>query len=274
MHYEAMNDARGRVPGRTLRPALARTAKRGGAVSAGALVVLLAGGSFALAEGGGTALPGTTSATQAVGGALDTTLSVPTPEPAPAPQAAGGALSGVTDPVSSTVSGTVGTVTSTVTDTVSGLTEQPAPPPQTPPGAGSGSGSGAGSGSGTDEPPAASGGSGAHQPAGKPVHSAQQPAQPVQRVRPNMPRDNGGVAARHRAGFADAVASTDQGQPAIVHVTPRLTPRGLDRRIIAIPGLDGRGVPGVLVVIATVGVAALGASHLGAWYNRRIAVSA
>jgi hypothetical protein len=227
------------------RRTLRQTAKRGGAVSAGAIVVLLAGGSFALGSSGvdeaATAAPGLTGAAGSAGSAVSGVL------PQPAPQASPG-VGGLVDTVTDTV-GDVG-------DTVDGLVNgEPTPEPTetitVPPKPGPGT-----------KPPGVK-----PKPKPKPVTGAHTRAVAPTHVRvAHNARPGAAAGFRDRSGL-DSVGSFGE-QRANASVTPRLAPGSFDG-LIAAPDLGSRGVPGVLVVIATAGVAALGASHLGIWYNRR-----
>jgi hypothetical protein len=227
----------------TTRRTLRQTAKRGGAVSAGAIVVLLAGGSFALAGNGEQAASPATGLTGAVGSTAGGVL------PQPAPQASPG------------VGGLVGTVTGTIDDvgsTVGGLVNgEPSPEPTVivtvPPNPGPGS-----------KPP---GPVTNPKPKPKPVMQGHHPRHAKQAHHVRVVRNGRATAADRFLDGAGSVGSFGE-QRANASVTPRLAPGTFDG-LTAAPDLGSRGVPGVLVVLATAGVAALGASHLGIWYNRR-----
>src|SRR3954468_16856527 len=85
------------------RRTLRRTAKRGGVVSAGAIVAVLAGGRLAVGVGSPTS---TTNAPTGGSDSLGSTIGglVPKPVPQPSP---GNGLDGVVDTVSGTVTDTV-----------------------------------------------------------------------------------------------------------------------------------------------------------------------
>jgi hypothetical protein len=232
----------------TARRTLRQAAKRGGAVSAGAIVALLAGGSLAVGASSGD---GTTPANGRLAngvGSLGSTATglVPNPAPQAKPQKPGGGLVG-------TVTGTVTDTLDTTIDTVTGLVGDPAPNPDP-----------------TDDPTTQpQPGPGSKPPVTKPVQGAgKTKPTPVQHVRVAH-NARAGSAASHRAAGLDAIGNFGE-QRTNATVTPRLAPGTFDGLLPA-HDLGGRGVPGVLVIIATAGVAALGASHLGIWYNRRSA---
>jgi hypothetical protein len=244
------------------RRSLRQAAKRGGAVSAGAFVVMLAGGSFAVAgSSGGGAAGGLSGTTSDLSSALNTPTALPSgklpiPKPQPAP------LPGPVNKVVTTVTGTADTVTSTVTTTVRDLTSKPGPGPAPEPAPEPGptdNGTGGTGGTGTHQPPA-----GTHTGTTTGQHAAGHVVRPSSvgqqarsaRLRADALPDNAGNFAEQRTNAS---------------VTPGLAPRSADS-IFPAADLGGRGVPGVLVVIATAGVAALGASHLGIWHNRRVSV--
>jgi hypothetical protein len=250
------------------RRSLRQTAKRGGAVSAGALVVMVAGGSFALAGSGSGATGGLASPTAKLTSPAHTPTALPTGAlPVPQPQTA--PVPAPVKKVVTTATGTAGTLTTTVKKIVQTLTTKPNPVPVPNPGPnpgpapdpgpvdnGGGGGGGLGGGNQSHQPPKVTHtGTTAGHPAGQATHrsSVTHQAASVQ-LRIGGLADNAGNFAEQRTNAS---------------VTPGLAPRATDS-IFPAAGLGGSGVPGVLIVIATAGVAALGASHLGIWYNRRV----
>jgi hypothetical protein len=212
------------------RSALRQVVQRGGAVSAGALVVMLASGSFALASGARDAVsdPATslgTPTTVPVGG-----LKVPQPVPLPAP-----------------VNGVVKAVTKTATS----LTGQDSKPP---------------TGGRPPTTPAPGGSNPKPTKTGGKVHEAARPTQHVTTVSNTA---NRGTAAQLRAEAMLGSVGNFAGQQTNASITPQLAPRSLSSLLPSADYLGNHGVPGALVVIATAGLAAVGASHLGIWYNRR-----
>jgi hypothetical protein len=236
------------APGRAAaKQAAKRAAKRGGAVSAGAIVALLAGGSFAVAGSGGAerdSSAGLASTVESTTSAL-----LPKPLPQAQPQKSPGGLGGIVGTVTDTVDSTLDTVGEIVTEPAPEPTDDPTTAPPTKPGPGV-------------KPPGV-----VDKPTKKPVKPAAHTVKPAQRV--HVTRNaRPGSAADLRAGVADTAGSFGE-QQTNASVTPRLAPGTFDGLVPA-PDLGSRGVPGVLIIIATAGLAALGATHLGVWYNRRV----
>jgi hypothetical protein len=250
---------------------IGRTLRRGGAVSAGALFIALAGGGLSLAG----AVPGSAqSGVPAVssphdGGVLHgTTLPTIPPVPVPSPVSLPVPLpSPAPAPSSSSDAGPVPTVTKTVHKTVKTV--------QGILGGGSGS-AGGGSQGGSGGKHGGSGGSHpgttGHQPSSTGSKTPVKTKAPSVRTlapggvyRAPMRRVDTLTAAAAAPGLAQHANVAAAGAPAAIPPQLAPTPSMTQPPIVSI---GQRSLPAAIVAVAIAAFAALAASHIGVWQNR------